>query len=147
MLTIKYIEEKDIARIHHLEKEGFPDPWSMSGIRESLRQTYTILLGAWLSDMLVGYVICYCAADEAEIARIAVAPSCRRQNTASALLKEIKRICLERQIKTILLDVRKSNLAAIRLYQTSGFTEDGVRKDFYANPAEDAILMSFSFGK
>lgn len=147
MLAIKEIEEKDIGRIRQLETEGFPDPWSIAGIRESLEQSYTILLGAWLSGRLSGYVICYCAADEAEIARIAVDTSCRRQGVAAAILTELKQICREKAMQKILLDVRESNAAAIGLYQKAGFTVDGIRKGFYANPAEDAVLMSFPLGK
>lgn len=147
MLTIKEIGEADVERIHQLEKEGFSDPWSAAGIRESLGQTYTILLGAWMSDALVGYVICYCVADEAEIARIAVKTSCRQQGVATRLLEEMKKICLNRQMEAILLDVRKGNEAAVLFYKKSGFKEDGVRKDYYREPSEDAILMSFRFGK
>lgn len=147
MLTIKEIEKKDIKRIHQLETEGFPDPWSIAGIGESLEQPCTVLLGAWLSDLLAGYVICYCAADELEIARIAVDPAVRRKGTAASLLAALKDICLERGIRKILLDVRQSNKAAIRLYEKAGFIRDGVRKNFYTQPAEDAILMSFGFGK
>ena len=111
MLSIKKIETEDVERISQLEKEGFSDPWSVAGIRESLEQTYTILLGAWLSETLVGYVICYCVSDEAEIARIAVGRSFRRQGVATMLLEELKNICLKRQSEKILLDVRKSNEA------------------------------------
>lgn len=146
MLTIKKIEKEDVERIHQLEKEGFSDPWSITGIRESLEQTYTILLGAWISGVLVGYVICYCAANEVEIARIAVGSSYRRQGVATSLLGEIKSICFSRRMEEILLDVRKSNEAAVRFYKKFGFKEDGVRKNYYRGPLEDAILMSFRYG-
>lgn len=147
MLLIKKIETEDVERISQLEKEGFSDPWSVAGIRESLEQTYTILLGAWLSETLVGYVICYCVSDEAEIARIAVGRSFRRQGVATMLLEELKDICLKRQSEKILLDVRKSNEAAAGFYEKCGFTRDGLRKNYYREPTEDAVLMSFQFGK
>lgn len=147
MLTIKKIEKKDIERICQIEKETFTDAWTAGGIRDSLDLPYTVLLGAWLLEDLVGYVICYCAADEGEIARIAVDVSCRRKGAALRLLEELRAVCSEKGIRKFILDVRKSNESAVGLYKKFGFAEDGVRKNFYTRPSEDAVLMSFTFGK
>lgn len=96
-----------------------------------------------LSDVgLLGYVIFYYVLDEGEIARIATAPAYRRQGVAAKLLGKMRTFSREQEITRWLLDVRMSNEPAIHFYEASGFTRDGVRKNFYANPAEDAILMS-----
>ena len=63
------------------------------------------------------------------------------------LLEELKDICLKRQSEKILLDERKSNEAAAGFYEKCGFTRDGIRKNYYREPTEDAVLMSFQFGK
>ena len=96
---------------------------------------------------MAGYVIVYFAADESEIARIAVDEKFRRQGVAGALLDEMERVLAGKGIARLMLDVRKSNAAALRFYLSRGFKEDGVRKNFYTNPIEDAILMSRRLGR
>lgn len=147
ILDIRRIEEKDVPKLHELEKSCFCDPWSEAGIRESLKQSHTVLLGAWFGEELAGYIIAYFTIDDSEIARIAVKEPYRRKGAARELLKELKCICRKEQTGKILLDVRKSNEAAAGLYKSFGFAEDGVRKNFYADPIEDAILMSLTVGK
>ena len=147
MLSIKRIKEEDLEIIAAFEKEIFPDPWGMIGLKESLYQNHTVLLGAWEEEKLVGYVIFYFAADEGEIARIAVEPSMRRKGVASHLLLELENICEEKKIVKMLLDVRETNETAIEFYKSHGFTEDGIRKNFYTKPEEDAVLMSRGLGK
>ena len=147
MLSIKRIKEEDLEIIATFEKEIFPDPWGMIGLKESLYQNHTVLLGAWEEEKLVGYVIFYFAADEGEIVRIAVEPSMRRKGVASHLLLELENICEEKKIVKMLLDVRETNETAIEFYKSHGFTEDGIRKNFYTKPVEDAVLMSRGLGK
>ena len=147
MLSIKRIKEEDLEIIAAFEKEIFPDSWGMIGLKESLYQNHTVLLGAWEEEKLVGYVIFYFAADEGEIARIAVEPSMRRKGVASHLLLELENICEEKKIVKMLLDVRETNETAIEFYKSHGFTEDGIRKNFYTKPVEDAVLMSRGLGK
>lgn len=94
------------------------------------------------ASAIFGYVIFYYVLDEGEIARIATAPEYRRQGLAARLLEKMRAFSHEQNITRWLLDVRISNEPAIRFYEAAGFARDGVRKNFYANPAEDAILMS-----
>ena len=78
------------------------------------------------------------------IARIATAPSMRRQGAAGQMFQELVAFCEEQQITRIMLEVREGNEAARRFYEKCGFTEDGIRKNYYENPQENAILMSKS---
>ena len=89
----------------------------------------------WLCDF-------YYVLDEGEIARIATSPQHRRQGVAVRLLEKMRAFSYEQNITRWLLDVRISNETAIHFYKAAGFAKDGVRKNFYANPPEDAILMS-----
>lgn len=146
-IDVREIEEKDIEQVHELEKRCFSDAWSITGIRESLKQRHTVLLGAWLNGKLSGYVIAYFSIDDCEIARIAVDELCRRKGASLRLLEELKRICRGKRVEKLMLDVRESNEAAVRLYRKFGFTEDGIRKDFYEKPQENAVLMSAAIGK
>ena len=96
------------------------------------------------SEMCIrdSYVIFYYVLDEGDIARIATSPQHRRQGVAVRLLEKMRAFSYEQNITRWLLDVRISNETAIHFYKAAGFAEDGVRKNFYANPPEDAILMS-----
>ena len=97
---------------------------------------------ASLPRQILGYVIFYDVRDEGEIARIATSPEHRRQGVAAKLLEKMRAFSHDQNITRWLLDVRKSNEPAIHFYEAAGFARDGVRKNFYANPTEDAILMS-----
>lgn len=147
MLEIRIAKEQEIEEIARLEQEIFPDPWSLTALRDTWNQKQAQILGAWLDGQMAGYVIVYFAADESEIARIAVDEKFRRQGVAGALLDEMERVLAGKGIVRLMLDVRKSNAAALRFYLSRGFKEDGVRKNFYTNPIEDAILMSRRLGR
>ncbi len=140
--SARRIEEDDAADLAALEREIFPDPWTHDGIKETLRQEHTALLGIWKDGAVIGYVILYYVLDEGEIARIAVEPSCRRQGAAGYLLLQLEELCMDKGIRRLMLEVRRSNSAAISFYKKHGFIEDGVRKGYYADPCEDALLMS-----
>lgn len=145
MRTFRKMHSDDAADIAALEKEIFSDPWTENGIRETLLGNGTAVLGVWNDMELIGYVILYYVLDEGEIARIAVKPSYRRQGVAGQLFGRIRKMCRDRGIVRLMLEVREGNEAAISFYRKCGFTKDGVRKGYYVNPKEDAILMSKHF--
>lgn len=147
MVTVKRIEEKDLDTLAALEQEIFSDSWSREGLEESLSQNHALLLGAWADDVLAGYLVFYYSPGEGEIVRIATAESMRRKGIASHLLLELENVCEEKEIEKLFLEVRESNETAIEFYKSHGFTEDGLRKNFYTKPVEDAVLMSRSLGK
>ena len=125
-----------------LEKELFSDAWSEKSITETLEQENTFCFIAEDKTEIFGYILVYYVLDECEIARIGVAPAMRRQGIASFLLHELVMFCYAYSMNRILLDVRESNEAARAFYKSRGFLEDGVRKNFYENPKESAVLMS-----
>lgn len=130
------------SAIAELEKAAFPDPWSKKSIEEALEQSHYLNLCAWRGEKLLGYLLFSHVLDEGEIVRIAVDASVRRQGIAALLFAELLKACRDAQIIKIMLDVRTGNEAAIGFYKKMGFETDGFRKNFYTNPAEDAILMS-----
>ena len=133
---------EDGAAVAEMEHQLFRDAWSEKSVLETLAQPNTICLMAEKAGRAAGYLLAYTAADEAEIARIAVAKEMQRQGAARALLNELEVICRTGGIRKILLDVRAGNAAARALYVKAGFAEDGIRQRFYDDPTEDAILMS-----
>lgn len=142
MTEIRRINENDIEAIATLETGIFPDPWSVKSIKETYENKSALILGAYQEETLIGYVIFYYVLDEGEIARIAVSPAYRRQGVADKIFTGLLDFCVEKNIERILLDVRISNEAAISFYRKLGFADDGIRKDFYDNPKEHALLMS-----
>ena len=141
-VIIREMTMEDAAAVAEMEHQIFSDAWSESSILETLHNPQTICLAAEKSGKVIGNLLAYTAADEAEIARISVLKEERKQGTGRLLLDMLKQISKERQIGKVLLDVRRSNAAARAFYEKYGFKEDGIRPDFYENPSEDAILMS-----
>ena len=139
---VRRMTMEDGAAVAEMEHQLFSDAWSEKSILETLDQTNTICLIAEKAGRTAGYLLAYTAADEAEIARIAVVKELQRQGAAHALLTELESVCGSEGIKKILLDVRSGNSAARALYENAGFKEDGIRQRFYEDPVEDAILMS-----
>ena len=156
LVEIKKDQAEYISQIAALEFAIFSDPWSAKSIVETLENPQAKIWAATTAEKsatdqprttgqesaILGYVIFYYVLDEGEIARIATAPEHRRQGVAARLLEKMRAFSRAQNITRWLLDVRSSNEPAIHFYEVTGFTCDGVRKNFYANPAEDAILMS-----
>ena len=137
---------EDAAAIAEMEHQIFSDAWSEKSVLDTMNQKNAVCLTAEKAGRIIGYVLAYTAADEAEIARIAVAEEFRRQGTARAILRELENVCSSKGVKKLLLDVRESNREARAFYTDMGFQEDGIRRRFYENPQEDGILMSRELG-
>ena len=142
VVSIRQMKVEDAAAIAEMEHQTFSDAWSEKAILDTLRNPKTICLVAEKIGKIVGYCIVYTADDEADIARIAVLKESRRFGVASELIHALDVICWEDQIQIIMLDVRVSNDDARAFYEKHGFTQDGIRENYYKNPIEDAILMS-----
>lgn len=136
--------EEDIKQIAELEARTFSDAWTERSVMESLEQTQAFITVAEDDGKLIGYCIIYYVMDEAEIARIAISEDVRRQGVGSGLLDYTCKCCREKEVTRLLLDVRESNEGAIAFYETYGFQSDGMRKNFYNLPQENAVLMSKS---
>lgn len=136
--------EKDIKRIAELESKTFSDAWTERSVMETFEQTQAFITVAEVDGRFAGYCIIYYVMDEAEIARIAITEEVRRCGIGKGLLDYTCECCKERRIERLLLDVRESNEGAIAFYEKYGFRADGIRKNFYDLPRENAVLMSKS---
>lgn len=141
-IRIREIEESEIAKVFALETDVFSDAWTMNGIKETFSQKTARIAGAFEGENLCGYLIIYFILDEAEIARIAVDEHFRRMGIAGGLMEWLHEFAKEQNVTRILLDVRESNAGARAFYEKWGFTIDGIRKNFYSDPVESAVLMS-----
>ena len=145
-VLVRKMTIEDTAAVAEMEHQIFSDAWSESSIVETLQNPQTVCLVAEKSGKIIGNLLAYLVVDEAEIARISVLKEERKQGTGKLLLDTLKKMCEEKAGKKLLLDVRRSNSSARTFYEKYGFTEDGVRPDFYDEPLEDAILMSCRIG-
>ncbi len=147
VLTYRELKVEDAAAIAEMERQTFTDAWSEKSILETVEQSQTVCLVAEKAGRIAGYVLSYVVAGESEIARIAVDKDRRHQGIGHFLMKSLESECKKRQVEKILLEVRESNKQARSFYQKEGFVVDGKRSDFYADPKEDAVLMSYLLEK
>lgn len=139
-MEIRKTVEADLPEIVALERQIFSSPWSEKSFRSAYGQEHNIYLTAIEHDRVMGYCGLWCSPPDADLCNMAVAQDCRQRGIGKELLSEAFRYCLQKQVKYILLEVRVSNVPAQRLYQSLGFEEIGIRKGYYSNPAEDALL-------
>lgn len=131
----------DLVRVAKLEKLCFSVPWSLAVLEAGFKQPNQVSLVLRQRGDLVAYAVAAVIAGEGEIQRIAVHPACRGQGIGKKLLAELEKKCIEKGASSILLEVRKSNLAARKMYAVSGFLEEAVRKNYYRHPTEDALIL------
>ncbi|MEA4831815.1 Ribosomal-protein-alanine acetyltransferase [bioreactor metagenome] len=134
------------ALISEAEKRIFTSPWSENDILrlcEEMCCTATRVIGfcAYLGDSFSGYATMYCVAGEGQINNIAVLPQFRRKGVGNALLTELCGAARRAELDVMFLEVRRSNFAAMSLYEKHGFVRIGERRGFYTAPVEDAILL------
>jgi len=140
-LLIRPMEELDLPQAAAIEKEVITPPWSEQAFRESLGLEHTILLAAIQDGQVAGYCVCYQSFEEGEITNVAVKKELRGQGIAGKLLEKLCSYGKERGLERYILEVRAGNEPAIHLYERSGFTRVGIRKGFYEQPVEDAVIM------
>lgn len=141
-LVIRRGEEKDILAIEELEKQCFATPWSYESLKYDIMENNRALyLVAEIEGEIVGYVGIWKIVDEGHITNVAVSPAHRRKHIASALLETLFRVTERAGVVQHTLEVRAGNEGAIKLYEGFGFKEAGLRKGYYEDNGEDAIIM------
>lgn len=134
--------EDDIDEILEIEKLSFPSPWSRRLFLDELANPNShIVLARDDTDTILGFACFWIVADETHILNIAVHPKFRRQGVAKRLLTHVLEFAKDKGISYFALEVRNRNVAAIEFYKGFGFKAVGVRKGYYADTGEDAILM------
>ncbi len=133
----------DIVQVHDMSIKCFTTPWELNSFEYELSNRDSILNVAELDNEIAGYICLRTMLDVTHVLDVAVTPRLRRSGIGSMLLRsalqDLRR--LKPDITLVTLEVRESNIAAIRLYEIFGFKEIGRRKEYYKKPAEDAIIM------
>lgn len=140
-LTVRTMRPADLDEVMVIERRSFSAPWEESTFRGLMRRPSAALLVAETDDELTGYSVMWFAADEGELGDIAVIPERRGEGIGRRLLRESISVAASRGTRSLYLEVRESNDVARRLYEKVGFSVVGVRKQYYTEPVEDAIVM------
>ncbi|MCD7819653.1 MAG: ribosomal protein S18-alanine N-acetyltransferase [Lachnospiraceae bacterium] len=145
ILNVRITEMRfsDVSEVADIERLSFSQPWSENGFRSALEQDYSLYLVARLeeNDDIAGYCGLIQSFDEADIVNVAVRDCDRGRGIGYAMLLRLMELGRERGVLRFTLEVRKSNRAALHLYEKLGFSSVGIRRDFYEKPKEDAVIM------
>lgn len=141
-VAIRPMEGGDVAAVLGIERASFAVPWSEGTFRGLLRRRNARLFVATdEADVVLGYAVLWFAGSEAELGDLAVREEARRRGIGRRLLAAILRTAAAEGATAVFLEVRESNEAACRLYETAGFEIVGRRPDYYVRPPEDALVM------
>jgi len=138
---IKRMTEEDVAAVAALEEENFSRPWSYDAFYKTLSDENYIVIIAKEADALLGYCVLLCTGEEADITNVCTAPATRGKGVATEMLTAIMEVGYARGVTEFFLEVRESNTPARSLYTKLGFEEIGLRKNYYEEPREHAVLM------
>lgn len=140
-LILRIMNKNDVDAVYKVEEDCFPDPWSKESIRQELKNNLARYIVAEIDDQIVGYVGVWFVLDEGHITNVAVHSDYRGRKIGDKLIKELVEICKENNLSAITLEVRTSNVVAQNLYKKYGFKMAGIRKEYYSDNKEDAIIM------
>ena len=140
-MIIKKMESCHVSQVAALEKCSFRDPWSEKSIAGELENKLALWLVAVEGDTVLGYVGSQTVMGETDMMNVAVHPDFRRRGVAEALILALVEELKAMDSHCLTLEVRASNAPAIALYEKMGFSQIGLRKNYYRNPREDALIL------
>lgn len=138
---IRRMEERDIPAAAELERICFSESWSAKILESGLHSPYDVYYVFEQDDRILGYCNLRVLAGEGEVQRIAVHPDSRRLGVGRKMMDTMVEYAIRERAYAISLEVREGNLAARNLYESYGFVGEAVRKAYYHNPTEDALIM------
>jgi [ribosomal protein S18]-alanine N-acetyltransferase len=142
VIEVRRLGQRDLEAIERIERRSYPTPWSRSMFASELSKPSSISLGAFEGPgELVGYLVISRYVDAWHVMNVAVEPDRRRQGIAVALFERLFELTGAEGRRGYTLEVRISNEAAIRLYERLGFQSRGVRRGYYTDNREDALIM------
>jgi ribosomal-protein-alanine N-acetyltransferase len=140
--SLRRLELGDLDAIERIERTSYPTPWSRSMFASELAKQSSLSIAAVTpGGQLVGYLVLSRYVDAWHVMNVAVDPEHRRLGIASAMLRRLFDITHDDAQRGYTLEVRVSNVAAIGLYESFGFVSRGVRRGYYTDNREDALIM------
>jgi ribosomal-protein-alanine N-acetyltransferase len=142
-VEIRRLELRDLSAIERIERDSYRTPWSRSMFAGELAKPSSLSLGAFEPETgeLLGYLIISRYVDAWHVMNLAVAPAYRRRRIAASLLERLFDLTAGQDRRGYTLEVRVSNDVAIRLYEQAGFRPRGIRRGYYTDNREDALIM------
>jgi [ribosomal protein S18]-alanine N-acetyltransferase len=143
-LAIEEMRSKDLDEIMLIEEMCFPTPWPRQVFDMELKSPRSFARVTRFDGVVVGYIVAWMIYDEVHVLNIAVHPDFRRMGIGENMLRDCLDFFLKKGAKHAILEVRRGNLGAKRLYEKLGFRSIGIRRGYYVDTGEDAIVMMFS---
>jgi ribosomal-protein-alanine N-acetyltransferase len=142
-VELRRLEMRDLNAIERIERASYPTPWSRSMFASELAKPSSICLGAFdlETQELVGYLVISRYVDAWHVMNVAVEPGHRRHGIATTMLERLFELTAGRGRRGYTLEVRVSNDGAVALYERLGFKPRGVRRGYYTDNREDALIM------
>jgi ribosomal-protein-alanine N-acetyltransferase len=142
-VEIRRLDLRDLNAIERIERESYRTPWSRSMFAGELAKPSSVSIGAFEPEAgaLLGYLIISRYVDAWHVMNLAVAPDYRRRRIAASLLERLFELTAGEDRRGYTLEVRVSNDDAIRLYEQAGFRARGIRRGYYTDNREDALIM------
>ncbi|MGH7835822.1 MAG: ribosomal protein S18-alanine N-acetyltransferase [Candidatus Binatia bacterium] len=131
----------DLDQVMKIERASFSSPWSYRFFMEELKAPCARSLLAEVEERAVGYIVYWTLPQEVDVHNVAVERSYRRRGIARLLLQSVIDEAAHQSLERVTLEVRKSNQPAQLLYRCLGFTTKGIRKGYYSDNGEDALIM------
>lgn len=132
---------EDVRAVSEIEGICFSDPWSYETIKDGLDGSFDSWLILEEEGTVAGYCVFRVIAGEGELLRIAVLPGFQGRGLSKKLMDQVEEYSIKKGVESMFLEVRESNHRARNLYKSYGFSEEGIRKNYYLNPCENAVLM------
>lgn len=144
------MNENDLPSVMEIENMSYPNPWKLSSFKGEIENRpisnpYVVIYRPL--EKIIGYLIYWHIRNEIQISNIAISPEYRQMGVGEGVLQKMLIEMRHKGAEFVFLEVRPSNLAARRLYEKIGFTILGLRKGYYRNPSEDAIVMGKSLSQ
>lgn len=140
-ISLSFMTRDDIDDILEISNCSFAIPWSKNSFELELKNTFAKYIIAKHNNKVIGFGGMWLIIDEGHITNIAVHPEYRKFGVGSAILEKMISFSKENNIIGLTLEVRTSNIAAQNLYSKFDFKEEGIRKKYYEDNGEDAIIM------
>ena len=141
MMEIVAMESRHVPQVAALERQCFSDPWSEESVASELENPLSLWLVCQDGDQVLGYIGSQTVLDETDMMNVAVSPASRRRGIAAQLIETLILALKQRGSRSLSLEVRASNAAAIALYQKLGFSQVGRRANYYRHPKEDGLIL------
>lgn len=133
---------EDLDKVMEIEEDLFAVPWTKEGYFTFLTRKDAMFLVVEEKGEILGYCGLLMVMDEGDVTNVAVRRDRQREGIGNFLMESMLRLAYEQGIRTVHLEVRAGNSVAVRLYERLGFVKDGIRKGYYTDPVEDAVLMT-----